>query len=59
MAFALMISVVFYTYIICRYTAGLVYKYAVTQNEDDRQRALHRFYAVAFLHNVTGIKGDR
>ncbi len=54
-----MISVVFYTYIICRYTAGLVYKYAVTQNEDDRQRALHRFYAVAFLHNVTGIKGDR
>lgn len=43
--------------ICCRYTAGLVYKYAVTQDEDDRQRALHRFYAIAFLHNVTGIKG--
>lgn len=43
----------------CRYTAGLAYKYAVTQDEDDRQRALHRFYAIAFLHNVTGIKGAR
>ncbi len=42
----------------CRYTAGLAYKYAVTQDEDDRQRALHRFYAIAFLHNVTGIKGE-
>jgi hypothetical protein len=29
----------------------------VTQLEEDRQRALHRFYAIAFLHNVTGIKG--
>jgi hypothetical protein len=39
------------------YTAGLAFKYAVTQDEEDRQRALHRFYAVSFLHNVTGIKG--
>ena len=35
----------------------MAYKYAVTQDEDDRQRALHRFYAIAFLHNITGIKG--
>lgn len=41
----------------CVYAAGLAFKFAVTRQEEDRQRAWHRFEAIEFLHLVTDIPG--